>query len=143
VDLNRNWPYRWEKDYDRSNCWHYRPTTAGEYAGSEPETTALIDFIESHPEIDALISYHAAALGIFAGGVPDYQPSIRLAKSFAKVSDYQYPPKDIGCVYTGNFTDWASSVREIAAVDIELHNFRYTDLDENLKILKVFLKFKK
>jgi Zinc carboxypeptidase len=143
VDLNRNWPYRWEKDYDRSNCWHYRPTTAGEYAGSEPETAALINFIESHPEIDALISYHAAALGIFAGGVPDYQPSIRLAKSFAKVSDYQYPPKDIGCVYTGNFTDWASSVREIAAVDIELHNFRYTDLDANLKILKVFLKFKK
>lgn len=143
VDLNRNWPYRWEKDYDRSNCWHYRPTTAGDYAGSEPETAALIEFIESHPEIDALISYHSAALGIFAGGVPEYQPSIRLAKSLAKVSTYQYPPKDIGCVYTGNFTDWASSTREIAAVDIELHNFRYTDLDENLKIFNVFLKFKK
>jgi hypothetical protein len=143
VDLNRNWPYRWERDYDRSSCWHYRPTTAGDYAASEPETSALLVFIVSHPEIDALISYHAAALGIFAGGVPDYQPSIRLAKSMAKVSTYQYPPIDVGCTYTGNLTDWASSTREIAAVDIELHNFRQTDFDENLKILKVFLKYKK
>ena len=143
VDLNRNWPYRWVQDYDRESCWHYRPTSAGDSAASEPETSALIGFIESHPEIDALISYHAAALGIFAGGVPDYEPSIRLAKKMAKVSTYQYPPKDIGCVYTGNFTDWASSVQKIAAVDIELHNFRYTDFDENLKILSVFLKFKK
>ena len=143
VDLNRNWPYRWERDYDRSSCWHYRPTTAGDYAASEPETSALLVFIVSHPEIDALISYHAAALGIFAGGVPDYKPSIRLAKSMAKVSTYQYPPIDVGCIYTGNLTDWASSTREIAAVDIELHNFRHTDFGENLKILNVFLKFKK
>jgi len=143
VDLNRNWPYRWERDYDRTSCWHYRPTTAGDYAASEPETSALLVFIVSHPEIDALVSYHAAALGIFAGGVPDYKPSIRLAKSLAKVSTYPYPPKDVGCIYTGNLTDWASSTREIAAVDIELHNFRHTDFDENLKILNVFLKFKK
>lgn len=143
VDLNRNWPYRWERDYDRSSCWHYRPTTAGDYAASEPETSALLVFIVSHPEIDALISYHAAALGIFAGGVPDYQPSIRLAKSMSKISTYQYPPKDVGCIYTGNLTDWASSTREIAAVDIELHNFRHTDFDENLKILNLFVRYKK
>lgn len=143
VDLNRNWPYKWVRDYDRSSCWHYRPTTAGDYPASEPETSALLVFIVTHPEIDALISYHAAALGIFAGGVPDYLPSIRLAKSMAKVSTYQYPPKDVGCIYTGNLTDWASSTQEIASVDIELHNFRHTDFDENLKILNVFLMFKK
>jgi hypothetical protein len=50
---------------------------------------------------------------------------------------------DIGCIYTGNLTDWASSTREIAAVDIELHNFKHTDFEENLKILNVFLKYKK
>jgi hypothetical protein len=142
VDLNRNWPYRWEKDFVRSNCWNYRKTTAGPYAGSEPETAALMVFIITHPEIDALISYHAAALGVFAGGIPDFKPSIRLAKSIAKVTTYEYPPMDIGCKYTGNLTDWASSTKEIAAVDIELHNFKYTDFYENLKILKVFLNFK-
>jgi hypothetical protein len=143
VDLNRNWPYRWEKDFVRTNCWDYRKTTAGPYAASEPETAALLEFIVSHPEIDALISYHAAALGIFAGGVPVYKPSVHLAESIAKVSTYQYPPKDVGCKYTGNLTDWAANTQEIAAVDIELHNFKYTDFDENLKILKVFLNFKK
>jgi hypothetical protein len=143
VDLNRNWPYKWEKDYDRSSCWHYRPTTAGDYGASEPETAALLVFIVSHPEIEALISYHAAALGIFAGGVPDFKPSIRLAKSIAKVSTYQYPPKDVGCIYTGNLTDWAANTQEIAAVDIELHDFRHTDFEENFKILKVLLNFKK
>ena len=143
VDLNRNWPYKWVKDYDRSNCWHYRATSAGDYGASEPETASLLTFIVSHPEIDALISYHAAALGIFAGGVPEFKPSLRLAESLAKVSTYRYPPKDIGCVYTGNLTDWASSTMEIAAVDIELHDFKHTDFDENLKILKTFLKFRK
>ncbi len=143
VDLNRNWPYYWEKDFVRSNCWNYRKTTAGTYAASEPETAALLVFIVTHPEIDALISYHSAALGIFAGGVPKYKPSVRLAESIAKVSTYRYPPKDIGCKYTGNLTDWAANTQEIAAVDIELHNFKYTDFNENLKILKVFLNYKK
>lgn len=143
VDLNRNWPYHWEKDFVRSNCWNYRKTTAGSYGGSEPETASLLVFIVTHPEIDALISYHAAALGVFAGGVPAYKPSIRLAESIAKISTYQYPPKDIGCKYTGNFTDWAANVQKIAAVDIELHNFKYTDYQENLKILKVLLNYKK
>jgi Zinc carboxypeptidase len=142
VDLNRNWPYKWVKDYDRSSCWHYRETSAGDYGASEPETSALLTFIVSHPEINALISYHAAALGIFAGGVPEFKPSIRLAKGLAKVSTFQYPPMDIGCVYTGNLTDWASSTQDIAAVDIELHDFRHTDFDENLKILKSFLSFR-
>jgi hypothetical protein len=142
VDLNRNWPYRWVKDYDRSRCWHYRATSAGDYGASEPETASLLTFIVSHPEIDALISYHAAALGIFAGGIPEFKPSIRLAESLANVSTFRYPPKDIGCVYTGNLTDWASSVMEIAAVDIELHDFKHTDFEENMKILKTFLKFR-
>jgi len=143
VDLNRNWPYRWEKDFARSNCWNYRETTAGPFAASEPETVALLNFVQAHPEIDALISYHAAALGVFAGGVPAYKPSVLLAEGIAKVSTYQYPPKDIGCKYTGDLTDWAASVQRVAAVDIELHNFKDTDFDENLKILKVFLNYKK
>jgi hypothetical protein len=142
VDLNRNWPYKWVKDYDRSSCWHYRLTSAGDYGASEPETASLLIFIVSHPEIDGLISYHSAALGIFAGGVPEFKPSIRLAESLAKVSTYRYPPKDIGCIYTGNLTDWAANTQGIAGVDIELHDFKHTDFDENLRVLKVFLGFK-
>ncbi len=141
VDLNRNWPYRWKAEWDRDGCWDYRPVTAGAYPASEPETVALMNFLTVH-RIQALISYHSAALGIFAGGVPDYPPSIRLAKALAAVSSYRYPPIDTGCDYTGNLTDWASSVRGIPAVDIELTNHRDTDFEMNLRILRAFLEWK-
>lgn len=138
VDLNRNWPYRWAAEWDRDGCWNYLPTTGGEYAGSEPETQVLIGFIESH-NFEALISYHSAALGIFAGGLPTLPESDKLARALERVSHYAYPPMNTGCDYTGNLTDWASSVHGIPSVDIELKNHSDTDFDDNLKILKVFL----
>jgi predicted deacylase len=140
VDLNRNWPYRWAAEWDREGCWNYLPTSAGEYAGSEPETQTLMAFIEKH-NFDALISYHSAALGIFAGGVPTLPESDRLARALEKVSPYSYPPMDTGCNYTGNLADWASSVHGIAAVDIELRNHRDSDFEENLRVLKTFLNW--
>jgi hypothetical protein len=142
VDLNRNWPYRWQADWPRGTCWHYTDVTAGAYPASEPETSSLIDFIDEHPEISAIISYHSAALGVFAGGVPDFDPSIRLAKDLAEAGGYKYPPLDIGCLYTGNLTDWASSAKKIPAVDIELRDHRHTDYIENLLVLKTFLKWR-
>ena len=142
VDLNRNWPWSWQADWERDGCWNYRPTTSGTWALSEPETRWLYRFILQYPEIDALISYHAAALGIFAGGVPDFRPSINLAKTLAGVSEYQYPPIDTGCEMHGDLTDWAAT-ENIAGVDIELHNFRHIDWEENLAILKAFLQFRR
>ena len=67
VDLNRNFPYHWQADWDRAGCWNYLPTSGGSVGGSEPETQAVMNFIDSHT-IEALISYHSAALGIFPGG---------------------------------------------------------------------------
>ena len=142
VDLNRNWPWNWKADWPRAGCWDYKPVTAGDYALSEPETYSLYRFIIDHPEIDALISYHAAKLGIFAGGVPNYGPSISLANTADAVSSYDYPPIDTHCTMTGDLTDWAAT-QHIAAIDIELDNFRYTDFEDNLAILKAFLKWRR
>lgn len=141
VDLNRNWPYRWKANWDRYGCFVAVPVTGGSHPASEPETVALLTFIESR-SIDALISYHSAALGIFPGGVPTYQPSVRLAEAIAAVTSYPYPPLDTGCEYTGNLTDWAAS-RGIAAVDIELSNHTNTDFEQNLIVLNVFLNWKR
>jgi len=138
VDLNRNWPYRWQKDWKRDGCWLYTPIEGGAAAASEPEVQALIAFVDlMRPQ--ALISYHSAALGIFPGGRPDFPESIRLAEDIAAVSDYPYPPIDTGCDYTGNLTDWAANTRNIPAVDIELTNHRDTDFAQNMRILQVFL----
>jgi hypothetical protein len=99
-----------------------------------------MSFIEDH-EIEALISYHSAALGVFPGGVPWTGPSKRLAMALSKETDYPYPPIDTGCVYTGTLADWAVENGVGAAVDMELRNHRDTDFEENLKALKVFLNF--
>jgi hypothetical protein len=141
VDLNRNWPYNWKKEWNRDGCWIWRPIEGGETAGSEAEVQALIAYIDSIQPI-ALISYHSAALGIFAGGVPDFPPSINLAEEVAEVTNYPWPPIDTGCDYTGNLTDWAANTRGIPSIDIELTNHRDTDFDQNLRVLQVFLAWK-
>jgi len=141
VDLNRNFPSEnWAKEWDRDGCWIYRSTTGGAYAGSEPETRSVMGFIKNH-KLQALISYHSAALGIFPGGVPWEEPSKQLAKALAKATGYLYPPIDTGCEYTGTLADWAVENGVGAAVDMELKNHRDTDFQENLKALKVFLNF--
>jgi hypothetical protein len=141
VDLNRNFPSEnWTAEWDRDGCWIYRPTTGGRYGGSEPETRAVMNFIRNH-KLEALISYHSAALGVFPGGVPWEEPSKQLAEALAKTTKYPYPPIDTGCEYTGTLADWAVENGVGAAVDMELRNHRDTDFEENLKALKVFLNF--
>jgi zinc carboxypeptidase len=139
VDLNRNFPANWQKDWERAGCWNYLPTSSGSEEGSEPETKALMIFLGSH-RIEALISYHSAALGIFPGGDPWGESSVKLAEAIANVSSYPFPPLDTGCVYTGTLADYAVSTG-ITAVDLELTNHIETDFDINLKILEALLTF--
>jgi len=137
VDLNRNWPAYWQSTWPLEGCWTYTYVSGGSHPASEPETRALMNFLLSY-QIESLISYHSAVLGIFPGGQPPDPSSISLAEAISKVSDYPYPPIETGCQYTGQLIDWAS-LQGIAAVDIELTNHEDTDLWQNLKILKVFL----
>ena len=139
VDLNRNFPSdNWAADWDRDGCWVYRPTTGGAYGGSEPETRTVMGFLSSH-EIEALISYHSAALGIFPGGDPWEESSKRLARELGRATDYPFPPIDTGCEYTGTLADWAVENGVGAAVDMELTNHKNTDFEKNLSALKVLL----
>jgi murein peptide amidase A len=141
VDLNRNFPARnWQPDWDHGNCWNERPTTGGVARGSEPETRAIASFILSH-RIQAMISYHSAALGVFPGGDPWQPESERLAKALSEATGYPYPPIDIGCVYTGTLADWAVETGVGAAVDMELSTHRDPDFSRNLRALQALLTF--
>lgn len=139
VDLNRNFPVNWQESWERAGCWNYLPSSGGTAPGSELETQALMDFITSH-QIEALISYHSAALGIFPGGDPWDENSIRLAEAIAKVSSYSFPPLDTGCTFSGTLPDFAVS-QGIAAVDLELTNHIDTDFEINLNVLQVLLNW--
>lgn len=140
VDLNRNWPSFWQPDWPLTGCWNTLPITAGEFPRSEPEVSALLALIQEK-DITALISYHSAALGIFPGGKPPDPRSLRLAEAVAAVSPYPYPPIDTGCLYTGQFADWASA-NVIAAVDIELSTHNSLDYEINLNVMEAFLAWR-
>ncbi len=141
VDLNRNFPTpNWVPNWDHSSCWNARPTTGGAAAGSEPETRAMMEFIYSH-HITAMISYHAAALGVFPGGDPWQGPSQKLAGLLSGATGYPYPPVDTGCTYTGTLADWAVQNGVGAAVDMELANHHDTDFAKNLRALRALLDF--
>ena len=138
VDLNRNFPANWVAEWNRTGCWNHRYITAGTRPGSEPEAGAIMRFVLSN-QIRALINYHSAALGIFAGGQPPDPDSIDLAQTLAAVSPYKFPPPyETGCEYTGQLSDWAV-LHSIPAVDVELTNHYDTDFEINLKILAAFL----
>jgi hypothetical protein len=141
VDLNRNWDAFWQSDPDLSGCWSLYTLSTGEYPHSEPETQALADFI-LEMKIDALISYHSAGQGIYAGGQPVNPNSVRLAQWLSEASGYLYPPIDAGCVYTGQLIDWAVQ-QGIAAVDIELPNKWETQLDINFQVMEAFLEWER
>jgi predicted deacylase len=140
VDLNRNWPANWQKDWPRAGCWTTTYVTGGSAAGSEPETKALMAFIQNH-HFDGLINYHSAALGIFPGGIPISEASKSLAQAVANVTTYHYPALNTGCDYTGGMVDWTANLG-IASLDLELTNHTDTDFDMNLRVLNVLLNWK-
>lgn len=141
VDLNRNFPTNWAADWDRDGCWSYGPTTGGTGPGSEPETRAVMYFLQSH-EVETLISYHSAALGVFPGGEPWEKNSIKFAKALSRATGYPFPPIDTGCVFTGTLADYAVEMGAVS-VDMELSTHKYTDFRENLKALEVLLNWEK
>ncbi len=140
VDLNRNWPSLWQAEWPKAGCWNYLPIDGGTAPASEPEVAALMNFILDN-EMEAILSYHSAALGIFPGGHPPLPESVDLADAVAEVAPYPYPPIDAGCLYTGQFADWAAEMG-IPGLDVELTNHRDTDLEINLRVLETFLNWK-
>jgi murein tripeptide amidase MpaA len=59
VDLNRNWGYQWGYDNNGSSPTPSEDTYRGPSPFSEPETQALRDFINAHPNIRAYMDYHS------------------------------------------------------------------------------------
>jgi hypothetical protein len=138
VDLNRNFDANWVIDWNRDVCFNAVYVTGGPEPGSEPETQAVMNFILAH-HFEAMISYHSAGLGIFPGGLPQGPKSQMLAYYLSGITPYAYPPKDIGCVYSGAMANWAA-MQGVPSVDVELSTHGDTDFWINKKVLEFFIK---
>ncbi len=138
VDLNRNFDQNWKSSWSGKDCVSTAPATAGSSAASEPETQALLKFLQGH-QIEALINYHSAGLGIFPAGQPAASASVKLAQAIAKISPYAYPPIKTNCEFTGTLVDSAVHHGVQAAVDLELNSASASEFETNLKILDLLL----
>ena len=50
LDINRNWPSRWQQEYVQRG--------SGRYPLSEPETRAVAEFLFSHPNVTGVVNHH-------------------------------------------------------------------------------------
>ncbi|MCW2747607.1 MAG: murein peptide amidase [Nocardioidaceae bacterium] len=107
VDLNRNFPVKWKKVGGYYN--------SGKKAASEPETRALMKFIEAK-DPDYLINFHQPLYGADTSG----SRSPKWAKNLRK--GLKLPAKKFRCKSTchGTFTMWFNKVQEGTTLTIEL-----------------------
>jgi len=132
VDLNRNWGCGWSPDA----VFGEEAVDAGSEPFSEPETIALGSLIQRiNPA--AVIFYHGAANGVFAGSCADGENiSGELAALYGEASGY---PNGAGdgfgdYIVTGSAPAWVDSLG-IPALDIELASATATEFRRNLRAL--------
>lgn len=130
VDLNRNWGCRWQPEAVFGDM----EVDPGPEPFSEPETRALGALIQQ-TQPAAVLFYHAAANGVFAGrceeGVSD-----ELTQIYAEAARYPYGDDfgDGGNGYevTGDASVWVDG-QGIPAVIVELATSTQTEFVRNLR----------
>lgn len=130
VDLNRNWNCGWED----TAYWGENEVNPGSEPFSEPETIALGGLIQQ-VQPGAVLFYHAAARGVFAGRCGDEDHSSQLATVYGEASGYPYGEPFTDYVVTGTAPAWVNSIG-LAAADIELSSTDDTEYVRNLRAVQ-------
>ncbi|PCI32281.1 MAG: carboxypeptidase [Elusimicrobia bacterium] len=127
VDLNRNYAWGWGGRGSSANPGS--DTYHGPSAFSEPETQAVRDFIESHPNIKIMLSYHTfSELVLYPWGGSDEPIADGRALGAFKVMAEKmggmtgYRPMQSSELYvaTGDTCDWAWGAKGIFCFTFEL-----------------------
>lgn len=127
VDLNRNWGCGWSPQAE----WRLGPVNPGAAPFSEPETQALGALIEQTMP-SAVLLYHGAANGVYAGDCGGDGASFALAAVYGEASGYPYGAPFSEYNLTGTIPNWLES-RGIAAVDVELATSEGIEFARNLR----------
>ncbi|MBN2135503.1 MAG: zinc carboxypeptidase [Acidobacteria bacterium] len=134
VDINRNYTYQWGYDDVGSSPNPYSSVYRGISGSSEPETTAIINFITNNPP-EGSISYHNYSQVIlipwgytYESTPPHYSTLKSIAREMATkmemVNGTQYSfgngSEELGYTVNGSMEDWVYGVFKIPAFTIEL-----------------------
>lgn len=109
VDLNRNYPARWElgkAQEEELGVYGPGPTRyGGPYPLSEPETTAIANFTNRR-DFSLVISYHSQGRVIFWSFLDLAPPeSLEIANLFARASGYEVADVPPEAAFAG-YKDW-------------------------------------
>jgi hypothetical protein len=126
VDLNRNWGCEWSEEA----YWRDNRVDPGARAFSEPETQALAQYIrQTQPA--AVIFYHSAASGVFAGNCDSDHGSQALAAVLGEAANYPYGEAFSAYPVRGTAATWVDG-QGIPAVDLELATTQSSEFVRNL-----------
>jgi len=127
VDLNRNYAWGWGGAGASPNPSD--DTYRGPAAFSEPESTAVRDFVNARPNLKVLLSYHTFSELILYpwGGSNDELPDKKALAAFKAMAGEMstmtgYTPQQSSDLYiaTGDTCDWAWGEKGIFAFTFEL-----------------------
>jgi protein MpaA len=127
VDLNRNWACDWAADA----YWREQKVNPGPAAFSEPESQALARLVRDlHP--GAVVFYHSAANGVFAGECMGDHGSLALAAVLGTAAGYPYGQPFTAYTVTGTASSWVDG-QGIPSVDLELTTTQDSEFVRNLR----------
>jgi carboxypeptidase T len=128
VDLNRNCDFIFGGEGSSDET--YSDTYHGPSAFSEPETTALKDFLDARPNIRTLNTFHSyAGLVMWPWGgkngpvddADDAKAFKAMAEAMAQMTGLQAEQSNEMYIATGDCADWAYAAHRIFAFTTELN----------------------
>lgn len=127
VDLNRNFDCDWAEE----STWQSQTVSGGTAAFSEPESSAIRDYVnENDPE--AVVVWYSAAGGVFASNchgsmMPE---TVALTNLYAEAADYRaYESFDFYDI-TGDMVNWLAK-EGIPAISVLLTTHEAVEWDKN------------
>lgn len=137
VDLNRNFDCKWQT----KGTWKSRPVSGGAKAFSEPEASALRDYIlASRPA--AVLFWHSQANAVYAsqckGGILPETSAIM--KAYSRAAGYPAVATFDAYAVTGAAEDWLASIN-IPAITVELKTHESVEWTKNLAGIKALFEY--
>lgn len=127
VDLNRNWGCDWQA----TAVWRDQPVHPGPFPLSEPETVTLADMIRTLRPA-AVLFYHSAAGGIFAGDCATGGVSAAMSAVLGEATGYSYGAAFSAYDVNGTAANWVDGLG-IPAADVELATWTSGEFERNLR----------
>jgi hypothetical protein len=137
VDLNRNFDCDWQTEAK----WQNKTVSGGASAFSEPESSALKNYVEQNKPTAAIVWYSSAG-GVFAsschnGVLPETNT---LTKTYADASKYPAHQNFDFYEITGDMVNWFAK-NNIPAISVLLTNHTDTEWSKNQAGVDAVLKY--